>query len=194
MWAKNRTNSIYLYIPFWFLILQNLKKAAKHWSPKNINQIRSESMASKAVSCMLLSINAVLYFIVIVASSWAVNHGIIESRQTGMFFFFPDVYVFSQQIHTRKWHCFCWFLHNIIIFWIAAASVLPIPARIFPIYFPFGNLATGFLIIYSLIAGIVGFITSLNGLHNLAQWDSSSQHAAAASSLISWLLTLLAMG
>ncbi|XP_019156895.1 PREDICTED: uncharacterized protein LOC109153482 [Ipomoea nil] len=113
-------------------------------------------MASKGVSCMLLSINTILYFIVIVAASWAVNHGIVKSRET--------------------------------------ASVLPMPARIFPIYFPFGNLATGFVIIYSLLAGIVGFITSLNGLHNLAQWDSASQHAAAASSLISWLLTLLAMG
>ncbi|KAK3010647.1 hypothetical protein RJ639_011812 [Escallonia herrerae] len=74
------------------------------------------------------------------------------------------------------------------------ASVLSIPARIFPIYFPFGNLATGFLIIFSLIAGVVGFTTSITGITNVIQWDVPNLHAAAASSLATWSLTLLAMG
>ncbi|PRQ38896.1 hypothetical protein RchiOBHm_Chr4g0419021 [Rosa chinensis] len=75
-----------------------------------------------------------------------------------------------------------------------AASVLSIPLRIFPIYFPMGNMATGFFVIFSLIAGVVGIATSLTGLHNVFQWDGPSLHTAAASSLVSWSLTLLAMG
>ncbi|XP_050374204.1 membrane protein PM19L [Argentina anserina] len=74
------------------------------------------------------------------------------------------------------------------------ASVLSIPLRIFPIYFPMGNMATGFFVIFSLIAGVVGIATSLTGLHNVFQWDVPSLHTAAASSLVSWCLTLLAMG
>ncbi|KAF5465601.1 hypothetical protein F2P56_015587 [Juglans regia] len=74
------------------------------------------------------------------------------------------------------------------------ASVLSIPARIFPIYFPFGNMATGFFVIFSLIAGVVGMATSLTGLNNVSQWNAPNLHAAAASSLATWGLTLLAMG
>lgn len=75
-----------------------------------------------------------------------------------------------------------------------AASVLSIPLRIFPIFFPMGNMATGFFVIFCLIAGVVGIGTSLTGLHNVFQWDHPSLHAAVASSLITWSLTLLAMG
>ncbi|KAI5654246.1 hypothetical protein M9H77_31433 [Catharanthus roseus] len=74
------------------------------------------------------------------------------------------------------------------------ASYLTPPARIFPIYFPFGNLATGFLVIFSFLAGIMGIITSITGIQNVMQWNTPNLHAAAASSLITWLLTLLAMG
>ncbi|KAL2469972.1 AWPM-19-like family protein [Abeliophyllum distichum] len=74
------------------------------------------------------------------------------------------------------------------------ASVLPIPARIFPIYYPFGNMATGYVVILSLLAGVVGFTTSVTGINNVIQWDAPNLHAAAASSLVTWLLTLLAMG
>ncbi|BFG15268.1 hypothetical protein CerSpe_015420 [Prunus speciosa] len=110
----------------------------------------------KSAASILLIVNLVLYFIVIVIASWAVNHGIQRSRET--------------------------------------ASVLTIPARIFPIYFPFGNMATGFFVIFSLLAGVVGFATSLTGLHNVVQWDSPNLHTAAASSLGTFSLTLLAMG
>ncbi|XP_052191540.1 membrane protein PM19L isoform X2 [Diospyros lotus] len=74
------------------------------------------------------------------------------------------------------------------------ASALPIPARLFPIFFPIGNMATGFFVIFSLIAGVVGFITSLTGINNVFQGTESNLHAAAASSLTTWALTLLAMG
>ncbi|XP_074345678.1 membrane protein PM19L-like [Apium graveolens] len=74
------------------------------------------------------------------------------------------------------------------------ASVLTVPARIFPIFFPLGNMATGFLVIFSLIAGLVGLVTSLLGMNNVMQWDTPNLHTAAASSLATWTLTLLAMG
>ncbi|XP_021291884.1 uncharacterized protein LOC110422338 [Herrania umbratica] len=74
------------------------------------------------------------------------------------------------------------------------ASVLSIPARIFPIFFPMGNMATGFFIVFSLIAGVVGVATSVTGLTNVLQWDAPNLNAAASSSLLTWALTLLAMG
>ncbi|POO02312.1 AWPM-19-like [Trema orientale] len=74
------------------------------------------------------------------------------------------------------------------------ASVLSIPARIFPIYFPMGNMATGFFVIFSLLAGVVGVATSLTGLHNVFLWNGPNLHTAAASSVTTWALTLLAMG
>lgn len=114
------------------------------------------SGAGKSAAFMLLILNVLLYFIVIIIASWAVNHAIVRSKET--------------------------------------ASTLPIPAKIFPIFFPFGNMATGFLIIFSLIAGMVGFITSLTGIQNVIQWNAPNLHAAAFSSLTTWLLTLLAMG
>ncbi|KAK3175715.1 hypothetical protein Dsin_029454 [Dipteronia sinensis] len=96
-----------------------------------------------------------------------------------------------------------YFIVTIIAAWAAnhgiershdTASVLSLPARIFPIYFPFGNMATGFFIIFSLLAGVVGVASSLTGLTNILQWNVPSLNAAAASSFIAWSLTLLAMG
>ncbi|KAL6610189.1 hypothetical protein ACP70R_040158 [Stipagrostis hirtigluma subsp. patula] len=68
------------------------------------------------------------------------------------------------------------------------------PVRLFPIYFPIGNLATGFFVIFALIAGVVGVSTSLTGLHDVSQGSPSSMMSAAASAIVSWTLTLLAMG
>lgn len=75
-----------------------------------------------------------------------------------------------------------------------AAATLTIPARIFPIYFPMGNLATGFFIILSLLAGVVGFTCSITGLNNVFLWNAPNLHAAYASALASLSLTLLALG
>ncbi|KAI9195866.1 hypothetical protein LWI28_018871 [Acer negundo] len=96
-----------------------------------------------------------------------------------------------------------YFIVTIIAAWAAnhgiershdTASVLSPPAHIFPIYFPFGNLATGFFIIFSLLAGVVGVASSLTGLTNILQWNVPNLNAAAASSFIAWSLSLLAMG
>ncbi|KAE8658469.1 binding protein [Hibiscus syriacus] len=74
------------------------------------------------------------------------------------------------------------------------ASVLSIPARIFPIYFPMGNMATGLLVIFSLLAGVVGVATSVTGVTSVLQWNGPNLCAAASSSLLTWALTMLAMG
>ncbi|GAB2266409.1 hypothetical protein Dimus_001417 [Dionaea muscipula] len=76
----------------------------------------------------------------------------------------------------------------------ATASGLGLPARLFPIYSPMGNLATGFFIIFSLLVGVVGVTTSLTGIHNVMQGKAAHLYAAASSSLVTWALTLLAMG
>ncbi|PWA48009.1 AWPM-19-like family protein [Artemisia annua] len=69
------------------------------------------------------------------------------------------------------------------------ASGLSLPARLFLIYYPFGNMATGYVVILSLLAGVVGFTTSATGINNVAQWKASNLYAASASALISWPVT-----
>ncbi|PWA77808.1 AWPM-19-like family protein [Artemisia annua] len=114
------------------------------------------SRAGNSTIISLLLINLVLYLIITIIASWAINHGIEDTHKK--------------------------------------ASGLRLPARLFPIYYPFGNMATGYVVILSLLAGVVGFTTSATGINNVAQWKASNLYAASASALISWSLTLLAMG
>ncbi|GMH08375.1 hypothetical protein Nepgr_010215 [Nepenthes gracilis] len=74
------------------------------------------------------------------------------------------------------------------------ASALSLPARLFPIYFPVGNMATGFFVIFSLLVGVLGVATSVTGIYNVLQRYDANLYAAAAASLLTWALTLLAMG
>ncbi|KAI4373973.1 hypothetical protein MLD38_012027 [Melastoma candidum] len=74
------------------------------------------------------------------------------------------------------------------------AAALTLPVRIFPMYFPVGNMATGFFVIFSLIAGVVGMITSITGAQNMTRMTAPNVYAAAASSLVALSLTLLALG
>lgn len=61
-------------------------------------------------------------------------------------------------------------------------------------YDPIGNLATGFFVIFSLIAAVMGIATSLSGLRDVREWNPQGLLSAAASSIITWALTLLAVG
>lgn len=88
--------------------------------------------------------------------------------------------------------CFFSFIYLFILFWTVKG--LSVPAKIFPIYYPIGNLATGFFVILSLLAGLVGIASSFSGLYDVLEWKPSSLLSAAASSLTAWALTLLAMG
>ncbi|KAJ8545362.1 hypothetical protein K7X08_017945 [Anisodus acutangulus] len=69
-----------------------------------------------------------------------------------------------------------------------------LPAHFSPIYFPIGNAATGFFVVFSLIAGVVGVASVLSGLNHIRQWNIDSLQAAASAATIAWSLTLLAMG
>lgn len=74
-------------------------------------------MASKSVACILLVLNLVLYFVVTVITSWAVNHGIERSRETGIYtesFHQMRKYIKFQLIYIPifsnlifKWHSIC---------------------------------------------------------------------------------------
>ncbi|KAJ4956807.1 hypothetical protein NE237_013590 [Protea cynaroides] len=74
------------------------------------------------------------------------------------------------------------------------ASALTIPAHIFPIYYPIGNMATGFFVIFALIAGLVGVATSITGISSILQWTLPNLLSAASYSVTTLFLTILAMG
>ncbi|KAH9548587.1 hypothetical protein CY35_11G095500 [Sphagnum magellanicum] len=57
-----------------------------------------------------------------------------------------------------------------------------------------GNAATTWFIPIALVASVVGLASTLAGVHHLRVWRTDSLAAAAATSLIAWLLTLLALG
>ncbi|XP_052202451.1 membrane protein PM19L-like isoform X2 [Diospyros lotus] len=69
-----------------------------------------------------------------------------------------------------------------------------LPAHFSPIFFPMGNAATGFLVVFSLLAGVVGAASLIAGLSHLRFWNSDSLPAAASAATIAWSLTVLAMG
>jgi fatty-acid desaturase len=73
-------------------------------------------------------------------------------------------------------------------------SGLELPAHFSPIYFAIGNAATGFFVIFAVIASVVGMAAALAGFHHFRAWSHESLPAAASSAFIAWMLTLLAMG
>lgn len=56
------------------------------------------------------------------------------------------------------------------------------------------NGATLYLIIFSLVAGVVGAVSCLFGLNHVTYWGPDSLPAAAAAAAIAWSLTMLALG
>ncbi|KAK6797259.1 hypothetical protein RDI58_004961 [Solanum bulbocastanum] len=71
---------------------------------------------------------------------------------------------------------------------------MELPAHFSPIYFPIGNAATGFFVVFALIAGVVGVASVLSGLDHIRHWNIDSLPSAASAAAIAWSLTLLAMG
>ncbi|KAB1208584.1 hypothetical protein CJ030_MR7G001007 [Morella rubra] len=69
-----------------------------------------------------------------------------------------------------------------------------LPAHFSPIYFPMGNAATGFFVMFALIAGVVGAASAISGLNHLRSWTAESLPSAATVAAIAWTLTALAMG
>ncbi|CAF2251603.1 hypothetical protein HID58_030382 [Brassica napus] len=75
-----------------------------------------------------------------------------------------------------------------------AGPDLKLPAHFSPIYFPMGNAATGFFVVFALLAGVVGAASTISGLSHIRSWTAGSLPAAAAAATIAWTLTVLAMG
>ncbi|KAL9224934.1 hypothetical protein vseg_000912 [Gypsophila vaccaria] len=69
-----------------------------------------------------------------------------------------------------------------------------LPAHFSPIYFPMGNAATGFFVMFALIAGVVGSASCISGFNNLRTWSRESMPATITVATIAWTLTVLAMG
>ncbi|KAI4304105.1 hypothetical protein MLD38_039661 [Melastoma candidum] len=78
--------------------------------------------------------------------------------------------------------------------WSHETAHLSPTARLFPIYFPIGNMATGFFVVFSLISGVIGMITSTTGIHNITQISAMNPYTVAGSSLVALSLTLLSLG
>ncbi|GLJ44508.1 hypothetical protein SUGI_0934300 [Cryptomeria japonica] len=73
-------------------------------------------------------------------------------------------------------------------------SSIPVGFSFSPLFFPIGNEATGFMVIFSLIAGVVGAASCVSGLHHLRVWTAESLASTVSSAMTAWALTLLAMG
>ncbi|KAF8413626.1 hypothetical protein HHK36_001618 [Tetracentron sinense] len=73
-------------------------------------------------------------------------------------------------------------------------SGFEVPAHFSPIYFPMGNAATGFFVLFLVITGVVGVASTIAGILHLFSWNAQSSRSASSIATIAWTLTLLAMG
>ncbi|KGN65936.2 membrane protein PM19L [Cucumis sativus] len=71
---------------------------------------------------------------------------------------------------------------------------LRLPAHFSPIYFPMGNAATGFFVLFALLAGVFGAASAISGLNHIRSWSVESLSAASSAAVFAWTLTILAMG
>ncbi|KAJ0252723.1 AWPM-19-like family protein [Hirschfeldia incana] len=69
-----------------------------------------------------------------------------------------------------------------------------LPTHFSPIYFPMGNAATGFFVMFALIAGVAGAASVISGVSHLQSSTTASLPAAVSAATIAWSLTVLAMG
>ncbi|KAH6790257.1 AWPM-19-like family protein [Perilla frutescens var. frutescens] len=87
-----------------------------------------------------------------------------------------------------------WAINRAIDHGFVIGKGFDLPAHFSPIYFPMGNAATGFFIVFSLIAGVVGVASAITGLNLVRFWKIDGLPAAASAGTIAWTLTLLALG
>lgn len=57
-----------------------------------------------------------------------------------------------------------------------------------------GNAATGFFVVFALIAGGVGVASLFSGFNHVHLWSNDTLPAAASAAATAWALTVLAMG
>ncbi|KAL5720369.1 hypothetical protein ACHQM5_004644 [Ranunculus cassubicifolius] len=87
-----------------------------------------------------------------------------------------------------------WALNWAINYGFIIGPDLNLPAHFSPLYFPMGNAATGFFVVFALIASVVGVASSIAGINHIRLWHAESLPSALSVALIAWSLTLLAMG
>ncbi|GAB4831554.1 hypothetical protein Ancab_005565 [Ancistrocladus abbreviatus] len=134
-----------------------------------------ESMRPAATFLLLL--NFCMYVVILGIGGWAMDKAIDHGFLIGKIFCHPSASV-----------CRCDFLLMRMRARISASSTLS------PIYFPIGNAATGFFVLFALIAGVVGAASCICGLNHIRSWNAQSMPAAATAATIAWALTVLAMG
>ncbi|XP_059669313.1 membrane protein PM19L-like [Cornus florida] len=87
-----------------------------------------------------------------------------------------------------------WALNRAIDHGFIIGPAYHLPAHFSPVYFPMGNAATGFFVMFALIAGVVGLSSVIAGFNHVRFWNIDSLGPASSAATIAWTLTLLAMG
>ncbi|KAG6419324.1 hypothetical protein SASPL_121541 [Salvia splendens] len=128
---------------------------------------------------LLLCLNFCMYAIVVGIGAWSINRAIDHSFIIGN--------TYQNSTHSIS-------LFSLTLRFLPTEKGFVLPAHFSPIYFPMGNAATGFFVIFSLIAGVVGVASAISGLNHICYWGMDSLPAAAVGGTIAWSLTILAMG
>ncbi|VFQ60295.1 unnamed protein product [Cuscuta campestris] len=76
-------------------------------------------------------------------------------------------------------------------------SGFDLPEQFSPICYSMGNAATGFFVVFSLIASVFGVASLIVGIDHIRHWNSdgsSAMPSAVSAATVAWSLTALAMG
>ncbi|EPS60342.1 hypothetical protein M569_14462, partial [Genlisea aurea] len=87
-----------------------------------------------------------------------------------------------------------WSINSAIDHGFIIGPEFPLPAKFTPLYFPMGNAATGFFVVFALIAAAIGVASAVAGVNHLRHWEDYSLAPAASAATFAWTLTLLALG
>lgn len=131
---------------------------------------------------MLLLLNFCMYAVVLGIGAWAMNRAIDHGFVIGTFPHTPYTVLVSMHADSSCGH---------VVF---SGADFYLPAHFSPIYFPMGNAATGFFVVFALMAGVVGAGAAIAGINHVRAWHLDSMPAAVSAATIAWSLTLLAMG
>ncbi|KAJ8450002.1 hypothetical protein Cgig2_029364 [Carnegiea gigantea] len=87
-----------------------------------------------------------------------------------------------------------WAMNRAIDHGFVIGPGLHLPAHFAPIFFPMGNAATGFFVMFALLAGVLGAASCISGFNHIRSQAPESLPAAVTSAVLAWTLTVLAMG